>query len=54
MPIVSFPPDFVFCLNRWKKAMPFIHIKSLPFEKPVEMKAVFEGYAVGDQRGFLS
>jgi hypothetical protein len=25
--------------------MPFIHLKSLPFEKPVEMKAVLEGYA---------
>ncbi len=25
--------------------MPFIHIKSLPFEKPVEIKAVLEGYA---------
>jgi hypothetical protein len=36
-------PDFVFCLKRWRKAMPFIHIKSLLLEKSVEMKVVLEG-----------
>jgi hypothetical protein len=29
--------------KHWRKALPSIHIKSLPFEKSLEMKAVLEG-----------